>query len=140
LRLTVLSGDGSLASMGGESRVDAEQPMVQLRARLSRILLRARDSIAASARDQGEVAAISAPLSATHAMVITIHRPATLSEQVGLEQVLLASPQVHALIPLVLSRQWQRYQLEVDDEQWVGTWFASRGMQATMRDDGWEVR
>ena len=142
LALTVVADDGRLVALGGESRIDAGAPMEQLHARLQRILLRARDA-ARSEREQNPriTQPVAVPEQAGEQTVtLTIMQPATLAEQVGLEQVLRAVPQVKAITPLVLSRQWQRYRLTVRDTAWVVGWFANRGMQAVLTPDGWEVR
>jgi len=140
LALTVDAEDASLVALGGENPVDTEQPMVQLRDRLYRILLRARDVAAAKLLMKGDAPSLPTVVADEHTMIISMMRPALLSEQVGLEQVLQAVPQVKSLTPLVLSRQWQRYQLWVTDDHWVVAWFANRGMHASLTDSGWEVR
>lgn len=140
LSLTVDADDPSLVALGGENRVDTEQPMVALRERLYRIVLRARDIAAAQQLAQRTTTLPPIATAPEYRMIITITRSATLSEQVGLEQVLQAVPAVKRVTPLMLGSQTQRYQLVVTDDLWVATWFASRGMEATVTADGWKAQ
>ncbi|MDX8412940.1 MAG: hypothetical protein R8J85_02530 [Mariprofundales bacterium] len=140
LSLTVDANDPSLVALGGENRVDTEQPMVALRDRLYRIILRARDIAATQQLAQHTTAPPPITTTPEYRMIIAITRSATLSEQVGLEQVLQAVPAVKRVTPLMLGSQAQRYQLLVTDDLWVATWFASRGMEATVTADGWKVQ
>jgi len=139
LSLVVDSDNASLAALGGENKIDTEEPMVQLHDRLYRILLRARDE-AAALNQQPIDSYTSAFIPTNHTITISIMHSAPLSEQVGLEQVLQAVLQVKHLIPLMLNHHWQQYQLQVTDEQWITSWFANRGMQASKSATGWEVR
>ncbi|MDQ6963512.1 MAG: hypothetical protein Q9M13_01180 [Mariprofundales bacterium] len=141
LSLTVDSAQVELAALSGAIPVDAEQPVDLLREQLSRIMLRAREL---GAKQQQSTPLHNAASHTTTApkqqVIISIIRAARLAEQVGLEQVLRAVPQVKGLTPLLLGSREQRYQLLVTDEEWIAPWFANRGMHAVMTTDGWSVQ
>ncbi|MDX8410197.1 MAG: hypothetical protein R8J84_09205 [Mariprofundales bacterium] len=136
--LTV-DGDGEvLAALGGEHQIDSQAPMAQFTQWMMRILQRARDTVypVGDWRLSDSYAEAAPP---AQEVLLTIYRTATLAEQVGMEQVLIAQPQVKALIPLSLDRSLQRYRLRVAGTAWLATWFAHRGMEAQAVDGGWEV-
>lgn len=146
--LTVESDDPGLAGMGGEERVDLQAPLRTFAERLRRILLRARSVAALRYRQPSAVASPGAglkeerPEPPERRILLRLLRPATLAEQVGLEQVLSAAPQVEALTPRLLSRREQEYLLVVRGTDWIPDWFAARGMRARPGegDDEWLVQ
>ncbi len=139
--LTVGGDVAALAVLGGEHQIDTQAPMAQFTQWMERILQRARD-MAYPAGDAGDrqlsdrYTEVGIPIGE---MTLTIHRTATLAEQVGMEQVLLAQPQVKGLVPLWLDRSLQRYRLQVSGTDWLVSWFSQRGMQARAVNGGWEV-
>ncbi len=142
--LAVVSSEPELAALSGEDAIDLQQPMVSISMRLHRVLQRARELAVmhAGEKDQQPVGEPSTSQPVFRQIVLRLMVPASLAEQVGLEQVLAAVPQVATVMPQLLSRSQQVYRLQVRDTAWIPDWFASRGMQAVPGDapDEWVVR
>jgi len=90
-----------------------------------------------------EAAASSTPLVVQDetTLLLTVHRHASLAEQVLLEHDLTADARVAAVIPYLLSRDQQQYRLHLygEDSTWLVAWFGSRGMTLEATPDGWDA-
>jgi len=69
---------------------------------------------------------------------LVVQRSSSLLEQVALEESLAHDPRVRQVLQLSLSRDEQRYkvQLEGADTSWLGEWFARRGFRMERLIDG----
>ncbi|MDQ6950474.1 MAG: hypothetical protein Q9M26_02280 [Mariprofundales bacterium] len=139
ISLTVESDNPELATLGGEHLTQSQPPMAQFGDWLERILLRARDGGAQLVAVPVVVDGYSAVAGSLVTIDLIVNHAASLAEQVGLEQVLVAQPQVRALTLRRLSHAEQEYRLQVRGTDWIIPWFASRGMQAKRTDRGWLV-
>ncbi|MDQ7010985.1 MAG: hypothetical protein Q9M29_04115 [Mariprofundaceae bacterium] len=144
-------GNSRLPEFAETRMLEAGDPLPQMQAWLLEVMLRARDAYASDAMTAGSAAVATAGGAAAGALpgvpvpmsglerMLTIHRHATLPEQVLFEDALRRHPRVAALVPYLLSNDVQQYRLVLKsaDDHWLMEWFARNGMQLSPRPDGW---
>ncbi len=157
-------GTSRLGEMQQTRTLAAGDPLPQLESWLLEILMQARDAAVIAPEAQvTEVAAdiYAAPATSPYASLapdayadpyaqarlqeepgirITIHRRASLPEQVLFEQDLSRDPRVAALIPTLLGAEVRQYRLLLangSDDGWLAQWLAQHGLNAQPTPDGW---
>jgi len=137
-----VSGNPALEPLSGMRELDKGDPLVQLQAWLEELLLKARDG--SGSRDPETV--VAQPSREVRdggiELLLTIEQPATLPEQVVLEEALRQHDRVKSLIPVHLSAGSRQYRLLLmgENDNWLQTWFSRRGMQAYPTPEGWRVQ
>lgn len=125
----------------------AGDPMPQIQAWLDEVMLKARDAYAvrpvapsatATAAPPAE-SAVAASANVPLMFELTVAQPASLADQVLLEQALAADPHVASLQLSQVDADSRQYlvKLRQPGENWLAPWFASRGMHATPTAEGW---
>jgi len=116
-------------------------PLVLLQKWLEELMLGLRDSSFAGGNEPViEQANPQAPVG--YNVLLTIESPASLPEQIVLEEALRQSSRVRSLTPVYLSASSRQYRLVLKegDSGWIEGWFRKRGMQARPSTEGWIVR
>ena len=107
---------------------------------LGEVLLKARDAYAYDASVFSNATTEGGPIQASDgfAIELAVQRSSSLLEQVALEESLAHDPRVRQVLQLSLSRDAQRYkvQLEGGDTSWLSEWFARRGFRMERLVDG----
>lgn len=134
-------GNSLLAEFSETRTIDANDPLVQLQAWVKELLKKVRDAQIAEA---GVVIEKPGKLKWDNGieLILIIEQPASLSEQVILEDALRQNSKVKALIPTYLSAASRKYRMVLngEDDVWIRAWFQRRGMQITPTPHGWLVQ
>ncbi|MDX8404280.1 MAG: hypothetical protein R8K54_07725 [Mariprofundaceae bacterium] len=136
-----VQGNSELAEFSEMRTVEAGDPLVQLQAWMEELLLKVRNTHP----EQTDVMAdmpIKQMWDNGIELILTIEQPASLSEQVVLEDALRQNSKVSALIPTHLSATSRQYRmlLNGEDDTWITAWFQRRGMQVSPTPSGWLVQ
>jgi len=137
-------GNTALPEAGETRDFRVGDPLEQLRSWMVETLVAARDADAAARQT---VAAEATPAGKVRTAdgikaILIVERPATLAEQVILEEALEKHPAVKAVVPKFLSHDSRQYLLYLkgSNDEWVAAWFRKRGMQVAPTPQGWLVR
>lgn len=121
-------------------------PLEQLRIWMADRLVAARDAEVTARASQlaGSETAMAGKVRTANGIeaILMVERPATLAEQVILEEALEKHPAVAAVVPKYLSHDSRQYMLYLkgSDDAWVPAWFKKRGMLVSPTPQGWLVR
>lgn len=107
--------------------------------------LKSRGLNQAYAEALGQAPAVSSsPGAGLHGqtLILTIDRPATLSQQVLFEHDLRSQPEVAGLYPALLNRNERRYRIMLSslNDAWLPVWLERHGYHAVSAMDGWSAR
>lgn len=138
-------GNTALPESSETREFNRGDPLDQLRGWMADIIIAARDADGRFRAQAGSDEAASAGKVRTAAgieAILTVDVPATLAEQVILEDALARHPRVAAVVPKFLSHDSRQYLLRLkgDDDKWVPAWFKRRGMEVFSTPQGWQVR
>lgn len=118
--------------------MQGQDAMQQLQASLQRMLLHARNQwISQAAMKPSQE--VSQPVINTVSFMLHIQGQSSLAHQVLLETGLKSDPRVISITPTLIDSTSQSYQLVVKEapEYWLESWFAQRGMTASLGLEGW---
>lgn len=132
-------GQSRLGEFSEIRTITRADPLPALQSWLDNILLRARDAYAYAAQTPATgPGGTATQASEAFNITLVVQRSGSLMEQVALEDSLTNDPRVQGLIPLTLSPNMQRYELQLQgsDTSWLSEWFTHHGYRMDQLPDG----
>lgn len=134
-------GNSLLTEYSETRTVEADDPLVQLQVWVKDLLLKVRTAHIAATTTVAEQP-VKKKWEDGIELILTIEQPASLPEQVVLEDAFRQNSRVKALIPTYLSANRREYRVLLNGEEdaWISAWFQRRGMQVSPTPYGWLVQ